>query len=175
MREFVLALLLCPIFFARCSAEDLTDRLGEISGAYQIQQLLPEDVRDISGELRLDGRYDTEGALHRLWERFVGKLTEQWSASLHAAAEIFLLALLCALAECFCSSKEIRETIDRAGCCAVSILVSGSLAEMLAQATDSVSRLATFSHAILPALFTAAAADPTSRTGTQPNGVCSKA
>ena len=159
MRKMALILLLCPLFFTACFAEELPERLGDLSGAYRAEQGLPEEVREISGGLRLDGSYDSEGALHRLWTRFLERAREQMSASVRAAAEIFLLALLCAAAECLCTAGEIREAIDRIACCTVSLFVSGSLTEMLAQASDTVSRLSEYSHAVLPVIFTTAAAE----------------
>lgn len=158
MRRILLVLLFCPLFFSRCYAEELPERLGDLSGAYRAQEGLPEEVKAISGDLRLDGSYDMDGALQRLWKHSLERLREQMSVSVRAAAELFLLALLCAVAECFCESQRMRETIDRIGCCTVSIFVSGSLTDMLSQAADTVRRLSEYSHAVLPVLFTTAAA-----------------
>lgn len=158
MRECLLILLLCPLFIVCACAEELPERIGEMSGAYQAQAALPESVREISGDLRLDGSYDTDGALKRLCMRFIDQMKDQFTESLRTAAEIFLLALLCAVSESLCQSGAMRETIDRIGCCAVSVLVSGSLTDLLVQATDTITRLVSYSHTILPALFTTAAA-----------------
>ncbi len=158
MKECLLILCLFPLFLVHASAEGLPEQIGDLSGAYQAQNSLPEEVRDISGMLRLDGGYDTDGALRRLWSRFLERIREQLSESVQAAVEIFLLALLCAVSACLCETQAMRETIDRIGCCAVSVFVSGNLAEMLTQASDTITRLASYSHAILPALFTSAAA-----------------
>lgn len=157
MRNCLLILLLCPLFIVRACAEELPERIADLSGAHQAQKSLPESVREISGDLRLDGSYDTDGALKRLAVRFWERGKEQFLESMRAAAEIFLLALLCAISASLCQSDAMRETIDRIGCCAVSVFVSGSLTEMLTQATDTITHLTTYSHAILPVLFSSAA------------------
>ena len=158
MRSFFLALLLCPFFITTCSAEGIPERLGEMSGAWSVQENLTEDEREITGALSLDGGYDAKGALARLWERFETQAKEQILLSTRAAAEMFLLTLLCALAESFCEAAPMRETIDRIGCCAVSVLVSGSLTELLSQTGETVNRLTEYAHVMLPALFMTAAA-----------------
>ena len=66
MKKLFLILLFCPLFFTPCSAEALYDQAADMSGVYEIQRALPEEERKISGELRVDGSYDTGGALKRL-------------------------------------------------------------------------------------------------------------
>lgn len=158
MKKILFLLLLSPLFITVCYADDLYAGLGELGEVYSIQDALPESERDISGELRIDGSYDTEAALQRLWRRFLDAGKEYFSSEIRAAVELFLLALLCALTACFCSSKEIRETIDRIGCCAAALLVAGSFSGLLTQATDTVRQLSDYSHVILPVVFTTAAA-----------------
>ena len=158
MRKLLLILLLCPLFITQCFAQDLPERIGELSGTDRLSEDLPKDVRQISGDLRLDGGYDTEGALRRLWEHALKSIRTQLSASFHAAAELFLVALLCAVSACFCSNNRMREIIDRIGCCTISVLISGSLTEMFTHAADIVGRLSEYSHAVLPVLFMTAAA-----------------
>ena len=158
MRELFFIFLMLPLFFAHCYAEDIPDMLADLSGARQAQEALSEEEKEIAGELRLDGSYDTKGAIQRLWEALCVKGKEQLILSLRSVSEMILLALLCAVAETFCTSKEMEETIDRIGCCALILLVSGNLLEMLSRASETVNRLAAFSHFLLPALFSTAAA-----------------
>ncbi len=158
MKKIAFILLLCPLFITSCFAEELPDMLGDLSGAWRVQEELSEEEQAITGSLRLDGRYEPSGALHRLWERFTEQSKEQLKQIARASSEVFLLSLLCALAESFCSASEMRTTIDRIGCCAVSVLVSGNLTEMLSKAGEVVNRLSEYAHVILPILFTTAAA-----------------
>ena len=157
MKKLLLFLLL-PLFVTSCYAEEIPDKLGELSGAWQVMDDLPDEALEISGELRLDGGYDTRGVLERLWEKAWDFGKEQALLSLRTAGDMILLSLLCALAESFCSAGEMRETIDRIGCCSVTIFASGNLVEMLTYASDTVNRLSDCSHILLPALFSTAAA-----------------
>ena len=99
MRELFFIFLMLPLFFAHCYAEDIPDMLADLSGARQAQEALSEEEKEIAGELRLDGSYDTKGAIQRLWEALCVKGKEQLILSLRSVSEMILLALLCAVAE----------------------------------------------------------------------------
>ncbi len=158
MKKILLILLLSPFFFTQCYADDLYSRLGDLSNAYEIESMLPDSAQEISGKLRLDGSYDTQGALQRLFSRFLLQISEHLSIALKAAAELFILALLCALAESFCKTKEIRDAIDRIGCCSAALFAFGNSSQLLDQASETVRSLSDYAHVILPVLFTTAAA-----------------
>ena len=53
LKKLFLILLFCPLFFTPCSAEALYDQAADMSGVYEIQRALPEEEREISGELRV--------------------------------------------------------------------------------------------------------------------------
>ena len=158
MKKIILILLLCPLFVTQSYAEDLGAKMAELLDVNQVETALPDDARDVSGMLRMDGGYDTEGALHRLSRQFFLSVKAQFLTSLHAATALFSLALLCALRASFCQSKEIRNTIDRIGCCAAALYVFGNFTDLLEQASNTIRELSDYAHIILPVIFTTAAA-----------------
>lgn len=158
MKKILCVLLLAPLFFIRCYADGLYEQAGELTHAYQVENSLPGPGRAISGELKLDGSYDTQGALERLWGYVIETARDKLTLELRTAASLVLLAMLCALGGAFCESSEILLTLDRIGCCAAALLLSGSLNGLLAEATDSLLQLSDYSRAALPVLFMSAAA-----------------
>ena len=158
MKRILFILLLCPLFVSHCYADDLFSQIEAYSGAEQIETALPEDVKDINGTLRLDGSYDTEGAIRRLLGRFTALLSEQLFSSLKAAAALFVLALFCMTAESVFSSKEMQDTVDRIACCSATLFVFGNFTQTLEQAAETIRSLSDFAHVLLPVIFTASAA-----------------
>lgn len=156
MRRVLLILLLCPLFFADCRAEGISDTLSALGDIGALEEGLTDEERAISGEARLDGTYDVNGALDRLWSGLLSRLRSALSGELRLGLRLFLLALLCALCACFCENRSVCETIDRVGCCGAVLLVSGGFDGLLDQAGEAVRRLCCYAREILPALFTAA-------------------
>lgn len=158
MKKLFLILLFCPLFFTPCSAEALYDQAADMSGVYEIQRALPEEERKISGELRVDGSYDTGGALKRLWGRLLSEAAEQLREDLGYASALVAIAVFCSLAGAAAAGKNIPEYINIAGCCAAAFMIAGSMDSIIAQASEALARLSDYSKAAMPAIFTAAAA-----------------
>lgn len=158
MKKLLFLLLLCPLFVTRGFAEDVYDAFDGLGALKTIEQSLPEEARRVSGELRVDGSYDLDGALRRLEERFRESVRAALSDELRLGVRLFLLAFGCALCASFCESREIRETIDRLACCGAALLVSNGFSGLLLEAGETVHRLAQTGELLLPALYTAAAA-----------------
>ena len=158
MKKLLLIILLCPFFVMRCYAEDLGSQIGTITQADLVETSLPEEVRTISGALRLDAGYDTEGALKRLYSSFMSQCKERLSSSIRSAAELFIIALLCAITESFCETTVIREAVDRIVCCIASLFVFGNFSSVVDETADAVRTLTDYAHVALPILFTTAAA-----------------
>ena len=125
---------------------------------YEIQEVLPEEQREINGELKLDGSYDTTGALERLWRRFLDQALQQGRDELTAIVSLLGMSLLCAVASAFCSTAAMREAVDRIGCCAAALLLTQNVSALFSQASNTVLRLSDYSHAALPVIFTISAA-----------------
>ncbi len=159
MKKVLLFFLLCPIFFTACRGEE-----GDIYAAAETSQVrgvesaLPPEDREISGELSLDGSYDSDGALKRLWDRLVTELSQRLKEELGGGAALVATALFCSLAGAVAVGKNIPEYINIAGCSALAFSMAGSLDSVIAQASGAIAQLSDYSRAALPAVFTAAAA-----------------
>lgn len=157
MKTILFILFLCPFFSVPCYAAGLpgAELFGDV---YQMEEALPEESREISGRLKLDGSYDVKGALERLWNRCAELLRERVKAESEQILSLLALALLCSMASALCAQPAIRETTDRIGCCAAALLLTDSVNTIFSQASETIFRLSDYSHAALPAVFTIAAA-----------------
>lgn len=158
MRKLVLMLLLCPLFFTSCRADGLYSQAGDMTGIRQVEDALPEEQREISGELSTDGSYDTGGALARLWKRLVRDAAEQLKDSLRYASGLVAVAALCSVAGALAAGKAVPEYINIAGCCAAAMMIAGSMDSVIVEASSALDRLSDYSKAAMPAIFSAAAA-----------------
>ena len=157
MKRLFVLLLLMPCFITTCHAEDIYASAARETGIYAVEKL-EGDAGDVAGELRLDGSYDTGGALGRLWKGLLEKLRAELQSSAGFAAGLVAVALLCALAGSLCTSAGIRDYINLAGCCAAAVALLGGMDGIVSETVDSLNKLSDYSKAALPALFTAAAA-----------------
>lgn len=153
-RMLALLLILCPLLFFSARAQALSEALGDV-GVFE--DSLSEEGRTITGALRVDGAYDLEGALRRLWTALLSKAKAALTEELKTGLRLFLLSFVCALCGCLCEKNELRSAIDRAGCCGAVLLISGGFSGMLDEAGETVRQLCAYARAILPTLFTACA------------------
>ena len=158
MRVLLLVLLMLPCFIMSAYAEDIYEQAAQETGVYAVEEKLPEAARDISGALKVDGSYDTENALERLWGSFIGSVKSELEKNLKTAASLVAIAMLCALSGSLCSNRPIKEYIAIAGCCAAAVSLLGSMDSIVTQTVDALNQLSDYSKAVLPAMFTAAAA-----------------
>ena len=105
MRNLLLVLLLCPLFFFGVRAEAFSDALDALGDTQVFEEGLREEERAVSGKLRLDGGYDLEGALQRLWTSVFNKGKAALSAEVRLGLRLFLLSLLCALGAVCCDTR----------------------------------------------------------------------
>lgn len=158
-----IALLFCLLFFcvfgmSVCFAEGLIARTAEETGLGELEDALPQNERNITGTLTLDGSYDTQGALARLWEQICLQLHERFRAELAFALRLAVLPILCALAEAMNEQKSTKEAISLAACCAAAVFFLSDWESGYRQALDTLTSLSDYSRAALPVLYTAAAA-----------------
>ncbi len=158
MKKLLLVLLFSPLFFTICHAEGLSGQAADLTGIYAAEDSLTPEEREIGGRLRLDGSYDHEGALRRLWQSLREKLGESLRGELGPVASLAGLAVFSSLACVFTRSSGIEAVVNLAACCAAALLTVGSVDSLTHQCTDALARLSDYSRAVLPALFTAAAA-----------------
>lgn len=160
MRTVLLSLMLLPLFILPAYAEDkdIYEQAAQETGVYAMEADLPEAVKTISGDMRIDGSYDASNALERLWKSLIYSVNEQLHENLRMASGLIAIAVLCALAGSVCGSKPIRDYINLAGCCAAAISLLGGVDGIVAQTVEALNQLSDYSKAALPAMFTAAAA-----------------
>lgn len=156
MKRILCFLLLLPCFWGVCHAEWQTEQVS----AYvdQVEKELGEEERELSGKLRLDGQYDTEGALSRMWDKLLEKGKKQLEAELASVTGILALSVLTALCASCCPDEAQQRAADRIACCAAALLLTGDTDSLFQQAADSLLRLSDYSRAAMPAVYTAAAA-----------------
>lgn len=156
MKKFLISLLILPLLTVSAGAEPVyADALPEVQA---VEDALPESEREVSGELSLDGGYDTTGALQRLFQRFITKAKEQLREELNYVAGLISIALICAVAAALCAEGSLKDYISIAGCCAAAVMLAGRLDGVIADAVSAINRLSDYSKAAMPAIFTAAAA-----------------
>ncbi len=157
MKKLLLILLLCPLFGTVAHAEDVYEQTAQMAQIYEVENALSDEELALTGNLTLDGSYDTEGALRRLWKHLLASLQEQLQNNLLYAAQLVALAALCAVLRAATPHKTISGFVDMAACCAATLMLSGSLESVIVQATETLRQLSDYSRAALPAIFTAAA------------------
>lgn len=158
MRVLLLILLMLPAFTVPAYAGDIYEQAADETGIYAVEEQLPEEAREISGSLKVDGSYDTENALERLWKSLVENVKGELGDVLKIAGSLIAISMLCALSGSLCSGKPIKEYISIAGCCAAAVLLLGNVDSIVEETVEALNQLSDYSKAALPAMFTAAAA-----------------
>ncbi len=158
MKKLILAILICPMFISSASAENVYDKAASGMGVYEMEEALPEEIREVSGNLILNGSYDSRGAIQRLIESIKESLYEQLSRLWEPASKIMSLTVLCAVAGNLSNDKRIQSYISMAACCSCSLIVTSGMDGIVNLASQALMQLSDYSKAAIPAVFTAAAA-----------------
>ena len=148
-------LLLILLFFLLLTTPVFAEEEGLNVSA--VEDGLPEDARELSGELATDGSYDMQGAIGRLIEKAKTSLIEQGKKQLRELTRVVAVAVVCAIAEAVCSDGRVTEIISLCGSAAVVVMTVGSLDSLSAELTESIRTLSDYARAALPAVFTASA------------------
>lgn len=160
MRILLFIILMLPGFCSAAYAENggIYEQAARETGMYEVEKALPEEARDISGTLKVDGSYDTQNAMERLWRELVSRVNAELGENLKAASGLIAIAVLCALSGSLCSSKPLKEYINIAGCCAAAVSLFGGMDSIVSETVAALNQLSDYSKAALPVMFTAAAA-----------------
>ena len=158
MKRLLLIMLLAPFLIVSAYAEDGSTPPDAGFDVRAVRDALPEDVRDVGGELRLDGDYDSAGALERLWNRFLGQIADSLRESAREVFAVLALAMLCTLGSVLTQGQKQAEYIQIAGCAAASCLLADGTGSLVGRATAALSELSDYASAVLPAVYSAAAA-----------------
>ena len=148
--------LLCCLIFAFLLAAPVFAEEGGLDVS-AVESGLPEEARQISGELVTDGSYDMRGAIERLFVRMRTTFIEKGRDELRELTRIVAVAVVCAVAETVCSEARVSEVISLCACASVIVMTAGSLDSMCAELTEAIRRLCDYARAALPAVFTASA------------------
>ena len=139
-------LLIVPVFAEEASLD-----------VSAVEEGLPPEARELSGELVTDGSYDMRGAIARLADRAKKELIKRSRGELRELTRIIAIALVCAVAEALCGDGRVREILSLCACAAVVVLTVGSLDGLSAELTEAIRSLCDYARAALPAVFTASA------------------
>ena len=158
MRKLLLILLLCPLFFTRCYAESAVEQAAALTDIYAVEDDLDESESAVTGSLSLDGSYDVEGALARLWRYCHEAIEKQLREEFRFCSQLTAIGVLCSMTGAFCEKNGTEKYIHLAGCCAVAVVLISGVDTLIGQTLAVLTRLSDYSKAALPAIFTAAAA-----------------
>lgn len=151
MRTLLCALLLASLLITPAFAEE-----GALDVS-AVEDELPEEAREVSGELTTDGSYDMKGAVARLMKRAERELQERVRGELRELTGILAIAVLCAIAETLCMDGKIEELLSLAACAAVVLSSAGSVDSLCTEVTEAIRTLGEYASVSLPAVYTAAA------------------
>ena len=141
MKRLLLILLILPLLSAPCYAQSYTEQTAEELEIMQIRDELSEDIREIGGELRLDGSYDGTGALERLWYRFLESLGMSVRESMKDGIAIFSLVLLSSLGSALCLDPKKTDFVELSACAALACLTASGLDSVLGKAEAAIQDL----------------------------------
>lgn len=158
MKKALLILLFLPLLIVPAYAEGYSSSAAEEFDASAVRDSLPEDIREIGGELRFGGDYDGAGALERLWDRFLSQIAESLRDSLREVFAVLMLAMLCSLGLVLTQGQKQSETIQIAACAGVSCLLADGMNSLIGRALQSLTDLHDYALSALPAIYSAAAA-----------------
>lgn len=158
MKKVLLILIIMPLFFLSCHADNAAQSALEISGVDRLEENLPGRIRKISGEIKNDGTYDSGGALKRLGTEIIESVDREIKANIQSLFSLIIISLLCAVCGILCADKKTADYINIAGVCAVAALFLNSVDGMVEQTVTALGQINTYSRAAFPAVFAAAAA-----------------
>lgn len=158
MKKILAFMLVLPLFVTTCYAEELYDDAAEKMEVYAVEESLPDEAKEISGNLELDGDYDTGGALNRLLKSFLETISTELKKELKSVFAIAAISVFCAAGMSICADKGMAEYISMAACVAVSAMLAGSMDGIVSSATSALNQLSDYSKAAMPAVFAASAA-----------------
>lgn len=158
MKKIVFIILIMPFLLSTAWADELTDAAESIIEPDRLESALEQDALEISGELSLDGSYDSKGALNRLWSKLISKADESIHYEFGSFISLAAIALLCACADALSDGGKASDYISIIACCSAAELVIGGVDSIVSQTVSALNQMSDFSKAAMPAVFTAATA-----------------
>lgn len=130
----------------------------EEAGVSEMEKSVPEDAREILGNISVSDSFEYDGLLQRIAEYGVGKARGIVSATLKSAALMVIIAFVCAAAEAFYSGSRTPDYIPLAGTAAIAAVAIGNMSLFLGLGVELLGTLADFSRILLPGLAAVAVA-----------------
>lgn len=149
--------LLTGIAALLCAAALACPALAEDYGSDEVEEALPEEAREILGDVGVDDALEPEGMFSRLWDAAAEKLGSLWRGAAKSAAELIAVALLCSAVSALAEGGA-REYVLLGGVLAAAAIAVGDARTFISAGAETLGTLSEFSHALLPSLTAAAAA-----------------
>ena len=160
MKKVITVILITVLAFANikvnASADTFVSEAAALSGVDKLQNELDEEIKLVSGEIPENGIYDSESALKRLGEKIMSDAATALQDNLDSVISLLAIALLSSCAACFVYNKTAQNYINIAGVCASAYILIGNVEGLVAQTSSALTRMADYSRAAIPAVFTAA-------------------
>ena len=158
-RALAFALLLALFLLQPCraSADGMLERLEDTAELSSLTEGLTAEERGILGSPD-DVREESGGALRRLLLRVKEQALAALRQQFAFGARLVALVFFCALADAMSTQQAAKSGIALAACACAALWLAGDWDSGIAQATQTLQRLADYSRAALPVLYTAAAA-----------------
>lgn len=157
MKTLIVSLIVALYLITPAYAEDM-DEYAQASGIYAVEDSLDEDAKKISGRFYPDGSYDTNGALSRLIGSIKAEVRQELSLNMSYVSGLLAVTILYTLSNSLCSSESIKKYINLACCGAAAMVMLNGVQSLTEQTVDALNTLSDYSKAVLPALYTVAAA-----------------
>lgn len=151
-------MLIMPFLAIPCYAEGRQTAASANMDIYAVTEELPDDVKSIGGNLTLDGKYDSGGAMKRLLDSFVKSVTRELRSDIKTVFGIAAISIFCSAGMSVCTDKRLEEYIGIAACVAAAYSLVGSMNGIVSSASTALNQLSDYSKAAMPAVFAASAA-----------------
>ena len=137
--------------------DDLYREQSEALGTEELQAALPDDAREMLGDLSVADAFDPPGALERLFGNITAKLREVLFSALKNTAVLVMAAMFSGLfSAAFPDGNGNYARL--AGVLAISAVSVASVNTFIGMGANVLTELVAFSHMLLPTLAAAAAA-----------------
>lgn len=159
MKPLILCLFFClsPSFFTG-QAGDIGEETEKLTEIRQVESSLDAEARDVSGNLSLDGSYDTEGAIARLWNHFLDRFLAGIKKETKFAWKILLTACAASMVMILIPDQKRAGFAELGACCTAALLLIGSAESVIPETRDALFRLSDYGKAAFPAYFMTVAA-----------------
>lgn len=159
-RMLGLLVLAAFLLYTPCFAvgTDVAESQREEFGIDAVEEAVPEEAKDLLGDLSADSDLDFREKLSTLWSAAVDTLTARLHSGVKTVAMVLMITALCALAETMGEGEAAKTVISLGGVLAVSAVLVGTVSSFFQMGNKAIITLSQFSKALLPCIAAAAAA-----------------